>query len=186
MAIRVIAGSAKGRTLKMVPGETTRPITDRAKESLFNIIGRRIMGAHFLDLFSGTGSVAIEALSRGAEHAVLVELNKLAAKTIRENLALTRLDSQADVLQINVFALLKQHPGETFDYIYIAPPQYKGLWLETLEALDNNPAWLPSGTIVIVQIDPREREDVALSHLTPIDERRYGNTLLWFFKAEEQ
>jgi 16S rRNA (guanine966-N2)-methyltransferase len=182
MSLRVIAGSAKGRRLKQVPGEGTRPIMDRAKEALFSILGRDILFAHFLDLFAGTGSVAIEALSRGADRAVLVDLDRKAIKTIHENLAITGLADRALVRHADAFDLLHQPPDDAYDFIYIAPPQYKGLWQQSLAALDSNPRWLTRDTVTIVQIDPSEQESVALTHLAPYDERRYGNTLLWFFE----
>ena len=97
MSIRVIAGTAKGRRLKLVPGDSTRPIMDRVKESLFNIIGRAILDADFLDLFAGTGSVGIEALSRGARHALLTDLDPRAIRTISDNLKLTGFSDRATV-----------------------------------------------------------------------------------------
>lgn len=85
MPIRVIAGAAKGRRLKMVPGDTTRPVMDRVKEALFNILGRGIVGSSFLDLFAGTGSVGIEALSRGAGRVVFIDRHPLAIRTDRKS-----------------------------------------------------------------------------------------------------
>lgn len=181
MPLRVIAGSAKGRRLKLVPGETTRPIMDRVKEALFSILGRDIVFAHVLDLFAGTGSVGIEALSRGADRALLVDLDKKAIKTIYENLAIAGVTDRAVVRHADAFALLRGKPDDAYDFIYIAPPQYKGLWSAALQALDANPAWLTQDTIVIVQIDPEEQTEIVLQHLAPYDERRYGSTLLWFF-----
>jgi len=90
--LRIIAGTARGIRIQSVPGDTTRPITDRVKESLFNIIGPDIVGSTFLDLFGGTGSVGIEALSRGAEAVTFVDLNSKSVNTIRANLAATRLE----------------------------------------------------------------------------------------------
>lgn len=185
MPIRVIGGSAKGRQLKLVPGEGTRPVMDRVKESLFNIIGQEIVGATILDLFAGTGSVGIEALSRGAAKAVFIDIDKRAVETIHDNLKRTRLSEKAFVRRADAFAVLRLPPSETYDIIYVAPPQYKGLWLEALRALDSQPRWLPPGTLVIVQIDPSEAQPVALARLEAVDERRYGNTLLWFFEARE-
>jgi 16S rRNA (guanine966-N2)-methyltransferase len=181
MPIRVIAGSAKGRRLKLVPGDTTRPVMDKVKEACFSILGHGIVGAKFLDLFAGTGSVGIEALSRGADRAVFVELEKLAVQTIIENLETTGFAGNATVRKTDVRAFLKSPPTETFDYIYIAPPQYKGLWLQSLETLDKNPGWTISETRIIVQIDPSEHQPVALKNFAPYDQRRYGKTLLWFF-----
>jgi putative methyltransferase len=128
VAIRVIAGSAKGKRLKLVPGDSTRPVMDRVKEALFSILGGDILDAHVLDLFAGTGSVGIEALSRGAEFALFVDNNAQAIKTIRENLALTHLESRASVRRADALRLLEGQPAGTFDIIYIAPPQYMGLW----------------------------------------------------------
>ncbi len=183
MPIRVIAGSAKGRRLKLVPGNTTRPVMDKVKEALFSILGQKIAGAAILDLFAGTGSVGIEALSRGARLAVFVEIDRLAVQTIQQNLDMTRLGDRATIRRADVFHLLRQPPPQRFDIIYVAPPQYRALWLQTLQALDDNPAWIPPGTLVIVQIDPSEELPVSLVHLEAYDQRRYGKTLLWFFVA---
>ena len=97
MPSRVIAGKAKGRRLKLVPGDTTRPIMDRVKESLFNILGD-VAGTHWLDLFAGTGQVGIEALSRGAATVVFIDSARAAVQTVRDNLATTRLGEGATVL----------------------------------------------------------------------------------------
>jgi 16S rRNA (guanine(966)-N(2))-methyltransferase RsmD len=185
MSIRVIAGSAKGTRLKLVPGDGTRPIMDRVKESLFNILGRLVLDSNFLDLFAGTGSVGIEALSRGAAHALLLDIDAKAVRTIEENLQLTRLADRAVVRRQDAFTLLRARPEQAFDIIYIAPPQYHQVWLRALEQLDLNPGWLAEDGCVIVQIDPNEKSTPHLVHLTPTDERRYGNTLLWFFKHQE-
>jgi 16S rRNA (guanine(966)-N(2))-methyltransferase RsmD len=185
MPLRVIAGSARGRRLKPVPGDSTRPIMDRVKEALFSILGSFVHGSRFLDLFGGTGSVGIEALSRGAAHAVFCEMNRAALQTLRENLEHTQLADRADVRAINAFDFLQRPPDAPFDYIYIAPPQYQGLWRKSLELLDANPGWLDREGVVIVQIHPREQEPVSLANFVPYDERRYGNTLLWFFERRD-
>jgi 16S rRNA (guanine966-N2)-methyltransferase len=182
MSLRVISGSAKGRKLKPVPGDSTRPIMDRVKEALFSIWGSFVVEATFLDLFGGTGSVGIEALSRGAKYAVFVELNRNALQIIRENLEHTRLIDKSDIRAMDAFELLRRSPDVVFDYIYIAPPQYKGLWKTALQLLDENPTWLHEDGIVVVQIDKREQEEISLKNLCPYDERKYGKTLLWFFE----
>lgn len=183
MSTRVIAGSAKGQRLKLVPGDSTRPVMDKVKEALFSIIGQSIANATFLDLFGGTGAVGIEALSRGAAHTLFVERNKLAYDTIVDNLTATRLQERAEVHLVDAFELLREPPRASFDYIYIAPPQYDGLWLQAMQALDANSEWLQPHTTVIVQIDPTEQEDALFRHLRDYDLRRYGNTLLWFFET---
>ena len=180
---RVNAGSARGTRLLSVPGDTTRPSTDRVKEALFNILGADLLDATFFDLFSGTGSVGIEALSRGARFARLNDLDRAAVDTIKANLEKTHLSARAEVLQTDVFALLKRRPDRAFDYIYIAPPQYKELWVRALHDLDANPAWIKADTWVIVQIDPVEYQPQTLHHLSEFHQRKYGSTLLVFYEA---
>ena len=178
--LRVITGKAKGCRLKSVPGGGTRPITDRAKLALFSIIGNDIVSCRFLDLFAGTGQVGIEALSRGAVEAVFVERASPALRTIRDNLAHTRLETGARVVRADVFDFLAGEP-EPFDYIYIAPPQYRGLWAETLRALDANLSWLSDDGWVMAQIHPQEYEELALEHLALFDQRTYGSVMLCFY-----
>lgn len=180
---RIIAGSARGIRLKPVPGDTTRPITDRVKEALFNIIGPDIQDASVLDLFGGTGSVGIEALSRGAAFVRFNDLHRQAVTTIRENLQRTRLAQRAEVLLGDAYALLRRPPDRQFDYIYVAPPQYKGMWQQAMLEIDANPGWLLEDSWVIVQIDPVENEKLTLEHLVEFDQRRYGSTLLVFYEA---
>lgn len=168
--------------LQMVPGDITRPITDRVKEALFNIIGPDIHGASFLDLFGGTGSVGIEALSRGAAFCRFIDLNRAALSTIRANLEYTRLQDRAQVLQSDALQYLKRNPDRAFDYLYIAPPQYKGLWEQVLTILDENLAWLAADGWAIVQIDPVEQKPVKLTGLVEFDRRKYGSTLLLFYE----
>ena len=180
--IRVIAGKAKGRKLKMVPGSGTRPIGDRVKEALFNILGPEVIGAQFLDLFSGTGSVGIEALSRGAGSCTFIEVDRKAVQVIRENLEHCGLEEHAQVLQRDVFSYLEGSISSTFDIIFIAPPQYVQLWQRTLTALDSHPGWINPDGIVIVQIDPAEYQEQTLTSLTLFDERKYGNTKLLFYE----
>jgi len=177
--MRVIAGKAKGRKLRSVPD--IRPITDRVKESLFNILGAEVVDALFLDLFAGTGSVGIEALSRGARRAVFVERSRRAIETIKENLRITGLSEQAEVIQDDVFRFLAGKPTERFDIIYIAPPQYKGLWAETLLALDGK-GFLTEGGLAIAQIYPKEYKDLELESLELADQRQYGSTMLCFYR----
>src|SRR5215468_7356376 len=119
MPMRVIAGTAKGRQLKRVPGSGTRPIMDRVKEALFSILGENIRGASFLDLYAGTGSVGIEALSRGADKAVFVETARPAIKTIQENLKLTELEAYGQIVRQDARDYLRQQAKEEFEYIYI-------------------------------------------------------------------
>ncbi len=183
MSLRVIAGKARGKKLKAVPGDSTRPVTDRVKEALFSIIGSDIRSASFLDLFAGTGGVGIEALSRDADFALFVELDRRALRVIHENLAHTGLADRAAVYRRDAFRLLSRPPERHFDFIYIAPPQYKGMWDRSLRALERNGAWRRADTRVIAQIDPKEF-DAALrfEYLELEDQRRYGSTMLLFYR----
>ena len=183
--MRVISGSAKGRKLKSVPGPGTRPITARAKGALFSILSQGIRGAAFLDLFAGTGSVGIEALSRGAGRVVFVERGRKAVRTVRDNLELTRLGEYAEVVQGDAFQYLAHAPVDRpFDYVYVAPPQYRALWAKALLRLDASSLLTPEG-LVIVQIHPKEVDDVTLNILELIEERNYGSVLLRFYAKSE-
>ncbi len=180
---RIISGKARGIHLQDVPGNITRPITDRVKEALFNIIGSDIQGASFLDLFAGTGSVGIEALSRGAVFTRFTDINWQAVNVVKENLHHTRLDPGAEVLRMDAFRLIRQVPDKAFDYIFVAPPQYKELWLQAISALDVNPGWSANDGWIIVQIDPVEYKPQNLAHFQEFDQRRYGSTLLVFYRS---
>jgi 16S rRNA (guanine(966)-N(2))-methyltransferase RsmD len=183
--MRVISGTAKGRKLHSVPGDLTRPITDRVKEALFNIIGPDVRESSWWDVFAGTGAVAIEALSRGAAFARLTDLNKAPLETIKKNLELTGLAGLAEARRADAYALLASTADRHFDYIYIAPPQYKGMWLRALGALDAHPSWLDDDGWVVVQIDPKEFAPGELHRLKLFDQRRYGTTLLHFYSRIE-
>ncbi len=184
--MRVITGSAKGRKLKEVPGNTTRPITDRTKEALFSILGNWIIGARVLDLFGGTGAVGIEALSRGAEHVTFVEKAPAAQRIIGENLRHTQLAVGATVIKGDAFKILANDHPQTYDIIYIAPPQYKGLWRKALKMVDAQPELLTADGIAIVQIHPKEFEKIELENLILYDKRKYGSTLLCFYEKIER
>jgi 16S rRNA (guanine966-N2)-methyltransferase len=182
--LRVIAGKARGRKLRSVAGDSTRPITDRTKESLFNIIGADIVNSTFLDLFAGTGSVGIEALSRGAHFVQFVDNNQNAIQTIHTNLSSTGLEVDSRVIRMDAFQLLGSKPEHSFDYVYIAPPQYKELWKRALMSLDRNPVWLSEDGWVIVQIHPVEFSDIKLENFSEFDQRKYGSTLLVFYEGK--
>lgn len=183
--MRVISGKARGMRLQRVPGDTTRPIMDRVKESLFNILGD-IAGTRWLDLFAGTGQVGIEALSRGAAEVVFIDTARAAIRTIHANLRRTKLATGAEVIGLDAFRYLEQFNGRPFDLIYVAPPQYKGIWLEVLALVDKRPfSYLTPQGMVIVQIDPKEYDAATLSRLELNDSRTYGNTQLCFYTVNK-
>ena len=184
--LRIIGGKARGRRIRSVPGETTRPITDKVREALFNIIGPDIQGATVLDLFAGTGSVGIEALSRGAKYVCFVDLNWQPIATIRDNIKSTGLIDGGEVIRSDAIAFLGHPPNNKFDYIFIAPPQYKKIWSRALLSLDSHIEWLSDDAWVIVQIHPIEYEPIGqgfkIINLFEFDQRNYGSTLLVFYR----
>jgi 16S rRNA (guanine(966)-N(2))-methyltransferase RsmD len=182
--VRVIAGLARGRKLVGPSWPGTRPISDRAKEALFAILGERVRGARVLDLFAGTGAVGIEALSRGAAHAVLVELYSAAIGDIRRNLDRTGLAGAATVVRADAFAYLRQRP-EPFDLLFAGPPQWHDHWAAVLAALDRRLGWLAQDGVAVVQLDPREHRDLPLAHLAERDRRRYGDVQLGFYSRTD-
>lgn len=182
MTLRVITGKAKGRRLKTVPGDTTRPVTDKVKEALFDILGGDVIESNWWDLFGGTGAIGIEALSRGAAFVRFSDLNRLPIEIIKENLKVCGFERQAEVKRGDSLAMLRAVPDRQFEYIYIAPPQYHELWLKALQLLDENPGWLATGGEVIVQIHPREYKPLTLVNVQESDQRKYGSTLLVFYE----
>lgn len=180
--MRVVSGTAKGRTLKAVPGDTTRPILDRVKTALFDTIRPYIQGATVLDLFAGSGSVGIEALSQGASHCTFLDLAAPAIKTINSNLEATKLSAQATVKHFDAFKFLR-NTSQTFDLIYVAPPQYKNLWAEAMRTIAERPHLVKPSGQVIVQIDPKEYEELELTQFALTDQRKYGSTLLLFYRG---
>ncbi len=180
--MRIIAGTAKGRRLVDVPGASTRPITDRAKEALFSILHDWIPERRVLDLFGGTGAVGLEALSRGAAHTTFVDTHPKAVQTIRRNGAICGFMSRMDVIQGDSFRLLQQESLPIFDLIFIAPPQYQGLWQRALQTVDKHPRLLGAESLVVVQIDPREDTEIPLTHMLRFDTRRYGRVQFCFYE----
>ncbi len=108
----------------------------------------------------------------------------VAVRTVERNLEATGLAGRATVLRRDAFGLLEQGPASAFDYVYLAPPQYRGLWVEALRQLDRRPAWTSDDAWVVAQIDPREQTEVPLNRLSQFDERTYGQTRLLFFRQE--
>lgn len=149
--MRVIAGSAKRMPLKTVEGMDTRPTTDRIKETLFNMISEYLADSYFLDLFSGSGAIGIEALSRGAAYATFVEQNKKAMNCIRENLKFTKLDVRAELYETDVINALSRMEGrKKFDYIFMDPPYDQLLEKRVLEYLQESDL-LSEDALIIVE-----------------------------------
>lgn len=150
--MRVIAGSARRLPLKTVKNMETRPTTDRIKETLFNIIQNDVPQCRFLDLFSGSGAIGIEALSRGAEWAVFVDNNKNAVSCIRDNLKFTRLSDYGIVMECDVISALSmlENRKSCFDIVFMDPPYNNELERETLERLVHSSV-IDENTLIIVE-----------------------------------
>jgi 16S rRNA (guanine966-N2)-methyltransferase len=198
--MRVVTGEAKGRKLKAPKTLGTRPIIDRVKTALFDILSDQVEDIRFLDLFGGTGSVGIEALSRGATSATFIEMNYQVLKLLRENLDITRLADRAETLHGDSFKFLQSYQQKavelkpvfgsqprSYEIIYVAPPQYMEMAAKALTLIDSSTLLTEPG-LVIVQIHPKERPGVAAvqcERLILSDERRYGSTLLMFYRTRE-
>jgi 16S rRNA (guanine966-N2)-methyltransferase len=181
MTLRVIAGSAKGRKLKSVPGDVTRPVMDRVKESLFNILAGDVIDSNWWDLFGGTGAIGIEALSRDAAFVRFTDLNRAPIETIKENVEHCGFTDKVEIRKGDAFAMLAAQADRKFEYIYIAPPQYQEMWSKALKLADEYIDWLSDDGTVIVQIDPAEHQKIELNNLEETEQRKYGNTLLVFY-----
>lgn len=186
--MRIVAGEAKGRRLKHPKTAGTRPVIDRVKTALFDILGERVVDARFLDLFAGTGAVGLEALSRGAAQATFIELSQQVVAVLRENLRTTGLADRAEVIRGDAFRFLDlaAAQGRRYDMVYIAPPQYQHLAAKALEQVERLPL-TDAGALAIAQIFPKERVDfdhLPLRKFRQVDERRYGSTLLLFYEDQ--
>ncbi len=181
--MRIIGGLYRGKTLHPVPGDTTRPIMDRVKAALFDILRPEIEGTAILDMFAGAGSIGIEALSQGAASCVFLDLAPKAVETIKHNLEGTTLKERAEVRNSDAFAFIK-HTRKQFDIIFVDPPQFKGLWIEALRALAERPEILASpSSLIVAKIHPDEYEELTFSAISEEKNRKYGNSMLVFFRA---
>lgn len=148
--MRVIAGTARSLRLKTPEGMETRPTTDRIKETLFNMLQPYLGDAVFVDLFSGSGGIGIEALSRGARHAYFVENEKRAISCIQENLQFTRLAQQATVLKTDVLSAIYGIHEKEVDIVFLDPPYDCGHEERALAALREMP-WVTENTLIVVE-----------------------------------
>jgi len=181
--MRVISGKAKGRRLVAPKGGAIRPTADRIKESLFNILPRDFSGMKILELFAGTGNVSIEALSRGAESALLVDASERSARIIRENLRRLELTDRAQMWVMPVRRALNAvgRQGQKFDVIFLDPPYDQKLVGRSLELIASVDPVYPTG-VVVAEHSVRETLKSSYRFLSLNDQRRYGDTLLSFFR----
>jgi len=181
--MRVIAGTARSVPLKSRDGLDTRPTTDRVKESIFNIIQFEIEGRSVLDLFGGSGQMAIEALSRGAASAEIVDQSQEAIAVIRENLARTRLSDRARVVRSDYLAYLNSCKNR-FDLIFLDPPYHEKM-LETALKRISEIDILKSGGIIVCERPAEKEWTAAYPGLTRSRDYRYGKIAVTVFRSGE-
>jgi 16S rRNA (guanine966-N2)-methyltransferase len=181
--MRIIAGTARGMKLKAPRGEAVRPTAGRVKEALFSILGPRVIGAVVLDLFAGSGAVGIEALSRGAEHCIFVEISKSHQEVIRDNLQRTGLSGQARLLGMDAAAALKLLSREKrrADLIFIDPPYRSDYIPKVLQAVTRYRMLTDSGLLVI---EHSAQVTKWTEKFPEYKQKKYGDTRLSFIDWE--
>ncbi len=186
--MRIIAGEAKGRRLKSVSGKNTRPTADRVKEALFSIIAALVPDAKFLDLFAGTGSVGMEAISRGAKSAVFVDASESSVRVIQENLGLCGFDDRGLVVRMDGLEFLKKKAAQLapFDLVFLDPPYDIGLVPKALHALSEHKGILTDCGWVIVEARKGSVESEAeVVGLERFRQAYYGDTVLVFYRRDQ-
>ncbi len=181
--MRVIAGTSRGRRLTMFEGRDVRPTPDRVREALFSILQSKLggfSGVKVLDLFAGSGALAIEALSRGAASACLVEKDRAAELVIRKNLNLCKLEEQATLLIKDALNCLHEFTAGYFDLIFLDPPYAQGLAEQALLEIESQGVLSDDG-IICAETGAKEVLPVNVGNLQRIDQRRYGTIMINFY-----
>jgi 16S rRNA (guanine(966)-N(2))-methyltransferase RsmD len=175
--MRVISGSARGRTLKSVPGKGTRPTSDRVKEAIFSMIGPYFAGGEALDLFAGTGGLGIEALSRGMDRAVFVDLEQASVDVVRGNLRSTGLEDRAEVYRNDAVRALKllARRGRAFDLVFLDPP-YKMRHMDELARQMQELNMLKRGSRVVIEHAAEHHYPEDIGQLVRKKRAEYGDT----------
>lgn len=175
--MRVIAGNLKGRQIKSVLGSSTRPTGDKLKESLFNMIGPYFEGGHCLDLFAGSGSLGIEALSRGMDKVIFIDSSAPAIKTIKQNITQLQIENQCEVYRIDAFRSLQilAKKLQTFDLIFLDPP-YEKVDYEKLMMKVQESNLIKTHGLIYVEHQPSEKINFNEKMLKLLHQKRYGST----------
>jgi 16S rRNA (guanine966-N2)-methyltransferase len=183
--MRIITGTAKGTKLKTPRGLDTRPTADRVKESLFNILGPRVLDAAVLDLFAGTGNLGLEALSRGASKAIFIDHDSRSIQMIRDNIELTKLTHQAQIHKADVLRTVDRLMRESgrFHLIFCDPPYNKGFVRAVLDKLDASDI-LMEGGIIIMEHSRHEPVAGEWKQLQLLRTERYGETRVSFLTTK--
>jgi len=182
--MRIIAGTAKGRTLRSLRGRELRPTMDRVRETVFAVLSRRVVGEAFLDLFAGAGTVGLEALSRGASEAVFVESHRPAGAVIEENARRCGVAERVTVLIAPVprgLAIVRQQ-GHRFGVIFLDPPYDRGEARATLARLAQWPRLLTEGGVLVVQRSRHEETEEQIGPLKRMKQSRFGETIVDYYQ----
>lgn len=181
--MRIISGTARGTKLYTLDGNNTRPTLDRVKESFFNIIQEKIQDSIFLDLFSGSGAIGIEAVSRGAKKAILCDNSKDAINIIRKNIEKTHLNEKIELFNVDYKTLLNTKIHNKIDIAYIDPPYESDFAVNSVKILLNKNV-LNDNAEIIIETDSPERilERLSEMSINVIDTRKYGRATLIFIK----
>ena len=185
--MRVIAGKARRLQLKTIEGMNTRPTQDRTKETMFNVINNYVPGCYFLDLFSGSGGIGIEAASRGASKVIMCEKSKEAANIINKNLEKTKLINQVKLYNMDFKDMIKNKLEEKLDIIYLDPP-YKTNYAYEASKLILEKNLLKKDSILIIETDEEQNVENLFQNLSleEFDKRKYGRAYLIFYKIKEE
>ena len=170
--MRVVSGNYGGRPLKTLAGKTTRPTTDKVKGAIFNMIGPYFEGGRVLDLFAGSGSLAIESISRGMDHAILVEKDRAAQQVILENIKMTKEPEKFQLLKMSAERVLS-NLSETFDLVLLDPPYAKEQIVENLELLQEKKR-LTENVIVVCETDKEVELPDLIGKLELTRQKTYG------------
>lgn len=181
--MRIIAGKLKGTKLFTLEGKNTRPTLDRVKESLFNILQNEIKDTCFLDLFAGSGAIGLEAVSRGAQKAILCEKSKEAIEIIKKNVQKTHLEEKIEINSMDFIDFIKNKLQEKPDFIYIDPPYESDYAIKAIKELLRTEK-LKLNSTLIVETDKEQEliEQISDLPIMAIDHRRYGRAHLIFLQ----
>jgi 16S rRNA (guanine(966)-N(2))-methyltransferase RsmD len=184
--MRITGGTLSGRRLHTPKSSQIRPMRDQVRAALFNILNQLTDGSKFLDLFAGTGSVGIEALSRGATSAVFVDQSHESIEILENNIAELNLNSRAEIVQADVFSWLANSTStdEKFDLIFVGPPYYKELADRALQLLSET-SLIHSESVIFAEVFKKEILQESYAKLKRYHERLYGDNLINFYQLEE-
>lgn len=188
--MRIISGTAKGIRLKTLEGDATRPTAERVKEAVFSMLLGDIEGRDVLDLFSGSGQMGLEALSRGAASATLIDKSIDAIKIIKENATKTKLGEKCDIHKDEYLSYLKKNTGKKFDLIFIDPPYASGFYQPALRALLDG-GFLKESTLIVCESGEEnifDKNEALENAFVTVKKSRYGRTFVTILmpKAEER